>query len=461
MYWYDSMKNINYDRTSRSSVVAYAKSFINKSFLDILDDDDIEKISEEIVKYNGKRKGYFGDLVEEYLFGMKNNSDAEADFKEVGIELKTTPIKQLKSKKYSPKERLVFSMIDYMTVIDETWEYSSFLKKNRLLLLMFYLFEENKSLLEYKFKIIELLDLLSEISTADIAQIRQDWEKIVDKIRRGEAHLLSEGDTLYLGAAPKASNSKSRRAQPNSDIGAKPRAFSLKTTYLNYLIQKFLNKDIAKYSSLNDGEDFPLTIEENIQARFTPYLGKTDMEIENMLDIQYEKRPKSYRRLLINKLLGSTANKIEEFEKANITLKVVSLESSGRLVESISFPIFKYTEIVNENWEESAFYEQLTQKKFLFVVFRKTSNGEAILEKVKFWNFPMQDINEAQWVWEETVRRIKNEQADDLPKTSDSKVAHVRPHGRDGSDVIDTGYGTKEVKKCFWLNAKYIQEQIK
>lgn len=454
------MKNINYDRTSKNSIVTYAKSFLNKSFMDILNNDDIEKIRKEIDKYKGNRKGYFGDLVEEYLFGIKNNSNAEADFKEVGIELKTTPIKQLKSKKYSPKERLVFSMIDYITVIDETWESSSFLKKNKLLLLMFYLFEENKSLLEYKFKIIELLDLLSEISTADIAQIKQDWEKIVDKIRRGEAHLLSEADTLYLGAAPKASSSKSRRAQPNSDIDAKPRAFSLKTTYLNYLIQKFLNKDIIKHSSLNNGQKFPLTIEDNVQARFAPYIGKTDVEIENIFNILYEKRPKNHRRLLINKLLGSTSNKIEEFEKANITLKVITLEPSGRLVESISFPIFKYTEIVNESWEESCFYEQLTQKKFLFIVFRKKSNDEAILEKVKFWNFPMKDINEAKWVWEETVKRIKKGQADKLPKIRDNNVAHVRPHGRDGQDVIDTGYGTKEVKKCFWLNAKYIEKQL-
>lgn len=454
------MQNINYDKTSKDSIVNYSKTFIDKNLQDILGDKDVKKISEEIAKYRGRRKGHFGDLVEEYLFGIENNSDAEADFKEVGIELKTTPIKQLKSKKYSPKERLVFSMIDYMSIINETWESSSFLKKNKLLLLMFYLYEEDKTLLEYKFKIIELLDLLSEISAADIAQIKQDWEKIVDKVRRGEAHLLSEGDTLYLGAAPKASSSKSRRAQPNNEIGAKPRAFSFKTTYLNHLIQKFLGKDTVRHSSLNDEQNLPLTIEENVQARVAPYIGKSDLDIETMLGITYEQRPKSHRRLLVNKLLGSSSNKIEEFEKANITLKVIALEPSGRLVESISFPIFKYTEIVNENWEESSFYEQLTQKKFLFIVFKKQTDGSAILEKVKFWNFPMKDIDEAKWVWEETVRRIKNRQADQLPKIRDNSVAHVRPHGRDSDDVIDTGYGTQEVKKCFWLNAKYIQEQI-
>lgn len=35
--------------------------------------------------------------------------------------------------------------------------------------------------------------------------IQSDWEKIVNKVKIGEAHNLSEGDTLYLGACTKGS----------------------------------------------------------------------------------------------------------------------------------------------------------------------------------------------------------------------------------------------------------------
>lgn len=455
------MNLLKYDKTSRESILQYSEQFIDKSLFDVLSSTQIELLNDEISKYNGKRKGYFGDLVEEYLFGIENNSNAEADFKEVGIELKTTPIKQLKSRKYSPKERLVFSMIDYMTVINEDWETSSFLKKNKTLLIMFYLYEKDKSLLEYKFKLVELLDLLSQISDADIAQIKNDWEKIVNKIRSGEAHLLSEGDTLYLGAAPKASNSKSRRSQPNSSIDAKPRAFSLKTTYLNYIIQKYLGKDNKKNNSLIE-KDLPLTIEENVVTRLSPYLNQSNIDLEKQFNIKYDKkRPKHHRRILVNKLLGHSTNKIEEFEKANITLRVIAIEPSGKLTESISFEIFKYKDIVEETWEESAFYNQLSSKKFLFVIFKKTSNGIDILKEIKFWNFPVTDLEKAQWVWEETVNRIKNNQADKLPSIKEGIVAHVRPHGRKGNDKIQTLHGTYEVKKCFWLNAKYIESQLK
>lgn len=162
-----------------------------------MDEHDVEYLSSEIIKYKGKRKGLFGDIIEEYLFGIKNNNDRAPDFKNAGIELKTTPLKRHSKNKYSAKERLVFSMIDYMNIIYEDWNTSSFLEKNKLLLLMFYLFEKDQNILDYKFKFVKLLDLLSEISEADIVQIKKDWETIVNKVKDGEAHLLSEGDTAY------------------------------------------------------------------------------------------------------------------------------------------------------------------------------------------------------------------------------------------------------------------------
>ena len=49
---------------------------------------------------------------------------------------------------------------------------------------------------------------------------------------------------------------------------------------------------------------------------------------------------------------------------------------------------------------------------------------------------------------------------DKLPKLKESHVAHVRPHGKDSTDTIATPQKTQEMKRCFWLNAKYIQQAI-
>ena len=60
--------------------------------------------------------------------------------------------------------------------------------------------------------------------------IEHDFNVIKDKICAGKAHELSEGDTLYLGAATKAATSEDRREQPFSDELAKPRAFAFKNS---------------------------------------------------------------------------------------------------------------------------------------------------------------------------------------------------------------------------------------
>lgn len=62
-----------------------------------------------------------------------------------------------------------------------------------------------------------------------------DFNVIKDKICAGKAHELSEGDTLYLGAATKAATSEDRREQPFSDELAKPRAFAFKNSYMTYV----------------------------------------------------------------------------------------------------------------------------------------------------------------------------------------------------------------------------------
>jgi hypothetical protein len=325
---------------------------------------------------------------------------------------------------------------------------------------MFYLYSKDRDLTEYRFEIVHLLNFLNDISSPDIEQIKKDWHYIVNKIKQGKAHLLSEGDTAYLGAATKARSSLDRRDQPNSTNKAKPRAFALKQSYLTILIQELLGNKTEQRSSLFNDPNLPKTIEENIKHRFAPYIGKTNIEIENELGILYKKRPKNHRRLLVNRILGSTSNKVRELEKANTTLRVLALEPSGRLVESISFPKFDYQKIIEESWEESDLFEQLNTKRFLFVVFRKQKAGGDILEKVKFWNFPMEDIQEAQRIWEETIKQIKQYKADALPGIKDSYILHVRPHARNAKDTAPTSYGTFEVKKSFWLNAKYIQEQI-
>ena len=48
----------------------------------------------------------------------------------------------------------------------------------------------------------------------DLAIIEHDWETIMEKVRTGRAHEISEGDTLYLAACTKGATAASVRPQP-------------------------------------------------------------------------------------------------------------------------------------------------------------------------------------------------------------------------------------------------------
>jgi DNA mismatch repair protein MutH len=289
----------------------------------------------------------------------------------------------------------------------------------------------------------------------DEAVIRKDWEFIRDKVRQGKAHEISEGDTYYLGACRKGAGGadEALRAQPFSDLGAQARAFSFKPSYVNVLI--------SGQAALSSGLDKALeaTFEEATEARFRPFIGLTITELSEQLDcFRTSPGQNGFFRQLAVKILSRSDQTIPELEKAGIEMKTIRLNGRGRPREAMSFPGFKYLEIVNQEWEESSFFEKL-ESRFLFVVFQEDESGVERLQRVTYWNMPYQDRLEAQRVWEDTKRRVQID-ASDLPRTRESRVAHVRPKAANAKDTIPTPQGTMLVKKCFWLNSSYIAEVL-
>ena len=74
-------------------------------------------------------KGQIGQIVEEELFGYKNNSKKEADFSNLGVELKVTGLIERKNKSLAMKERLVLNIINYYEEANVEFLNSSFWKK--------------------------------------------------------------------------------------------------------------------------------------------------------------------------------------------------------------------------------------------------------------------------------------------------------------------------------------------
>ena len=137
----------------------------------------------------------------------------------------------------------------------------------------------------------------------------------------------------------------------------------------------------------------------------------------------------------------------------------------------MSFPTFDFIKLSKETkWEESNLYNYIAPTKFLFVIFQENENGEYVFKRVKFWNIPNDDLDEVQRVWERTIKTIRDgvvlevkngKVYNNLPKQSESTVAHVRPHGKDGNDKLYLPDGRMMTKQCFWFNRTYVEKQIK
>lgn len=452
------MITYDFDPANIESIKHQAEKVLNKSLSQVLSDEQLDEIKKTI---DINRKGLLGEVVEWYVFKKKKDAAAEADFPEAKLELKTTPLKETKRKGITAKERLVLGMIDYFGIAEEDWKNSSFLKKNANLLILFYLYRNSETILDYRFELIKLLKLLSDLPPADIQQIHKDWEAIAAKVKNGKAHELSEGDTFYLGACTKgATAATSLKTQPYSDIKAKGRAFSFKQTYLNYLITSDRAKIALDHAEIL-GSPKHKGIAAFVHEKLDGYLGMPVKDIHYATSSYLSPESKSFYADLARAMLGAKKKKIAEFEKADVTMKIIRLKHGGTPKESMSFPAIDYKEIINETWEDSTLYEILSSRKFLFIVYQYDKYGVLRFVKHMFWNIPEEDLEgPVREVWERTKAQIDAHHADDLPKIKDNPVCHVRPHGRDSHDLAPTAYGAMVKKQSFWLNAGYIRDQI-
>ncbi len=479
-----------YDKYDKNSIYQYATELIGKSFREIEFEYYKEKKSpdqlilrEDSAAYGAfRRKGGLGELLEDKYFEITTGNESLPDFVEANMELKVTPYRINRNKTLSSKERLVITMIDYFKIVEEDFYNSHLWPKIEFILLIYYLYEENKERLDY---IIDYVYIYSP-SKQDIKIIIDDYNKIKAKISKGKAHLLSEGDTLYLGAVTKSATSADRTTQPFSDELAKPRAFSLKNSYMTTLLRERITKveteSIVKNVVISDFEKYIIDkINQNKgltkEQLILKYHGKQDLKSKNIYN------------LLTYKMLGVNGDKALEFEKANIEVKTIRLNERNTITESMSFPAFNVLELLKEDWEESTVYEKFSATKFLFVVYKKVGNTY-VLHGSMFWNMPVEDLEgqlKLEWkrtykIFKEGVKLTPKQRgkqivvSSNLPKLSNTEILHVRNHSQKSVYVIDgVKYGNGKIerdgdllpngdiisKQCFWLNNKYILKQIK
>ena len=414
-------------------------------------------------------KGALGNAIEAGHFYYLPNSSAKPDLG--WAELKCTGLLSDGDGGHRAKERLVICMINYggnpkskiPCIVEETAETSHVFQKLLSILLVFYDYAKLSNTADLIDLPIRLVDVWVP-PPADVVLFKRDWEVIQRYVKEGRADQLSEGLTPMLGACTKSSDSERTVKQRFGELPAKPRAFALKQAFVTEIFRSLKARTIPEVvqdapDNLNiESMSKIQSLEKRVAKEMNAFSGKSPEQICDELSLTGEFGGKAGVSRIMNKFANKVATgfqyqkitQLPEFLKSGLTVKVVRIKLNGQAAEAVSFPAFDYEEVAAEDkWDDSSLYQDLV-KRFLFIFLRDRGKGKALLfDKSVFWSMPESDLDLTEEVWRDTVRLVRQDKLEELPRDSETHAVHVRPH--------DTrrypGF-----KRSYWLNRRYVSK---
>ncbi len=427
----------------------YTKSIKGKKFSDF---DKENKLSEKVAD-----KGILGKIIETGFYNYSNNNKAEADFANLGVELKVSGYIKNKNGTISAKERLVLGMINYNSIINEEFNFSKLIFKNKKILIIWYEYDKNKAYGDFVITDFQLYDM-----SGDSLIIKNDFEVIKKKVMDGNAHLLSEGDTSYLGACTKGANGNIKISQPYSNILAKPRAFSLKNSYLTGILRSaniVLNVDNIQYSNVVD----------YVFAQFERFIGETQSQI--FYELAHKKItdivPKNLNKMISDRVIGKDRELPEKnslFRKVNYYIKNLPVDFHGYPLERMSFRNLRLSEF-EEDWDNSEWKTYFEEVTIIVVCYRgdnNSKNGERILDGIKKISFNSDDIELFGRTYNMVRKAVLNKDSSLLPfpKCYVGQVLEVAPKGQKNDNAYETMFNSDITKICFMLDKDFLYKKL-
>ena len=227
------------------------------------------------------------------------------------------------------------------------------------------------------------------------------------------------------------------------------------------------------------------TFTQLIVEKIMSYKGYAEKDLYQLFEVN--QRAKGKNSLLIRKMIGLTGdiNQTQEFQKANMNLRVIRVDKNNLPKEDSPFKNYQFCELVeNNDWEDSHVYKEICNKRFMFVIFKESENGEYLLDNVKFWGFPDRLMDEAKRVWEETRTIIRDGiqltitnkgVSTNFPQSQKNPYIFTKIHATNTYYEIEKGQfigkgklsdtdvlpdGRRITKHSFWMPKKFIQEVL-
>jgi DNA mismatch repair protein MutH len=397
-------------------------------------------------------KGSVGRYVETY-FGLDASSEAGPDFAEAGVELKTVPMLRKGSGPYTAKERTFITAIDYMSIVEQTFDRSPLDLKTRSTLYVFYEWRAEVPIAEFKV----LGVLLHERDELDELMLRELHQHVKDAVRTGRAHELSEGDTWGVGAATKDAGRRTV-PQPFGTERARRRAFAYKPSYTTRLWQ--LAKHRAAEEPASSGlpgslAAFATEVDEKVRA----WRGVTVVAL--VRDLAPDKNPaaKNIVSVVSRRLLGSEGRRdVEAFDRLGVTIRTIRVDPETFLPhEDVSFPAFDPRALAEEEWEASSLLPLVSSLYFMvFVAHQDEAVLDARLLGGFFWRPGRDELTTMGREWEALRRAFAASEPEMRPQASETDILHIRPHAQNKHDTLPLPSGRPFVRSSFWLNRDFV-----
>lgn len=436
-----------YDPTDPASIERRARRLVGRRFGEVTD------VASDAVM-TGTSRGSVGHLLERF-FGLSINSDAGPDFAEAGVELKSVPmVKQ--GNTHAAKERTYVTAIDYGTIARTPFEGSPLDTKTRHTLYVFYAWEPPPTPIA-ELRVLRVL--LHERDDLDELVVREAYEHVQRSVLQGRAHELSESDTWGIGPATKDARARDI-TQPVGDRPARRRAFAWRPAYTTRLFQ------IARLTEEPEVEA-PGSLEDLVRDagdRLLPWYGTSVAELRDRFTPHVTDAAKNLASTATRALLGADGGRqLEAFDRLGVTVRTVRVDASNlRPFEAVSFAAIDFEEVATTPFEASPLQQQLNA--ILFTVFTATrSQGvrDARLWTSFLWRPTAEDLEIIEEEYEAFRHAIATRPPDAWPRSSETTILHVRPHGRNKQDRRPLPTGGDHVRSAFWLNQGYLQRLVR
>lgn len=409
---------------------------------------------------NGLRdKGILGKIIETGFYGYSNNNRAEADFNDLGVELKVSGYVKNKNGTISAKERIKLNHINYFDVVKERFDFSKVLFKNKRILIIWYQYDSNKEVKDFIITDYQLYDM-----SGDMLIIKNDYNIIQEKIIGGLAHELSEGDTSYLGACTSGVNSSKLFNQPYSPKQAKDRSFSLKNSYITGILRSMF----MKFEFDVDNVEYK-TIEEYVYAQVKKFMGKSQLDIYYKLTGATYKSsiPKNISKMISDKVIGKDRelkSKNDLFLKTNYIIKNLPVNENNYPMERMSFNNLNLSDF-NDEWNNSKiknYFEEVTIIVLCYEGNGHAKNGFRILKDIRKIAFTDNDIELFGRTFSMMKKTIENHDIDLLPypKSFDGQILEIAPKGIKGDNAYKNLFIKDKTKVCFMLSKDFLFSKI-